>query len=276
MDKQWWSRHWQKVAAAAIWIALIGGLVVTMRTNNLTLSELFLAGMVWARSNPLAPLVYIAVYAIRPLTLFSSLLLTLAGGFLFGPVWGVVYTVIGANLSATVAFFIGRYFGQGVLDDETSSGWMQRYARRMREHSFATVLIMRFIFLPYDLVNYLAGFLRIRYWPFLLATVIGSIPGTIAFVLVGSSLSPVELGNMFLTGKLPTLDWRLLAISTAMFVVSILLSRYFKRREQDEQPEAGSEQHHAGQTKMQFTPCKYPLPNGCAHGEAHIIADIQE
>lgn len=237
MDKQWWVRHWQKVAAAAIWLALIGSLVVTMRANNLTLPELFLEGMAWARSNPLAPLVYIAIYTIRPLTLFSSLLLTLAGGFLFGPVWGIVYTVIGANLSATVAFFIGRYFGQGVLDDETSSGWMQRYARRMREHSFATVLIMRFIFLPYDLVNYLAGFLRIHYWPFLLATVIGSIPGTIAFVLVGSSLSPDQLENMFLTGKLPTLDWRLLAISTAMFVVSLLLSRYFKRREQGEEPD---------------------------------------
>jgi uncharacterized membrane protein YdjX (TVP38/TMEM64 family) len=243
MDKQWWSRHWQKVAAAAIWVALIGGLVVTMRANNLTLPELFLAGMAWVRDNPFAGLAYILIYTIRPLTFFSSLLLTLAGGFLFGPVWGIVYTIIGANLSATVAFFIGRYFGQGVLDDETSSRWMQRYARRMREHSFATVLIMRFIFLPYDLVNYLAGFLRIRYWPFLLATVIGSIPGTIAFVLLGSSLSPGELQNMFLTGKLPTLDWRLLAISTVMFVVSILLSRYFKRREQGEQPDTVPEIH---------------------------------
>ena len=166
------------------------------------------------------------------LTLFSSVLLTLAGGFLFGPVWGVIYTVIGANLSATVAFFVGRYFGQGVLADETSSGWMQRYARRMRENGFETVLIMRFIFLPYDLVNYLAGFLRIGYWSFLLATMIGSIPGTIAFVLLGSSLSPAEITNMFLTGELPRLDWRPLAISATLFVVSIALSRYFKRREQ--------------------------------------------
>lgn len=231
-NSSWWTKHWQKVAAAAIWLVLISGLVLFMRANDLTLSELFLAAMAWVQDNPFAPLAYIIVYAIRPLTLFSSVLLTLAGGFLFGPVWGVVYTVIGANLSATVAFFIGRYFGQGVLDDETSSGWMQRYARRMRENSFETVLIMRFIFLPYDLVNYLAGFLRIGYWSFLLATVIGSIPGTIAFVFLGSSLSPDEITNMFLTGQLPTLEWRLLAISATMFVVSIALSRYFRRREQ--------------------------------------------
>jgi uncharacterized membrane protein YdjX (TVP38/TMEM64 family) len=158
-------------------------------------------------------------------------LLTLAGGFLFGPVWGIIYTVIGANLSATVAFFVGRYFGQGVLDDENADSFMQRYARRMRENSFETVLIMRFIFLPYDLVNYLAGFLRIGYWSFLLATILGSIPGTIAFVLLGATLAPNEIATLFLTGELPSLDWRPLALSLVMFVVSIALSRYFKRHE---------------------------------------------
>ena len=231
-NSSWWKQHWQKVTAAAIWIALIGGLLLFMRTNDLTLSELLLAGMTWVQDNPLAPLAYIVVYTIRPLTLFSSVLLTLAGGFLFGPVWGIIYTIIGANLSATVAFFVGRYFGQGVLDDESADGFVQRYARRMRENSFETVLIMRFIFLPYDLVNYLAGFLRIGYWPFLLATILGSIPGTIAFFVLGATLAPDEITNMFLTGELPSLDWRPLAISLVMFVVSIALSRYFKRREQ--------------------------------------------
>lgn len=235
-NSSWWKKHWQKAAAAAIWIGMIAALILYMRANDLTLSELFLAGMAWVQDNPLAPLAYIVIYAIRPLTLFSSVLLTLAGGFLFGPVWGVVYTVIGANLSATVAFFIGRYFGQGVLDDASSGGLIQRYAQRMRANSFETVLIMRFIFLPYDLVNYLAGFLRISYWPFLLATVLGSIPGTIAFVLLGSSLSPAEITNMFLTGELPRLDWRPLAVSAIMFVVSIVLSRFFKRREQVAEP----------------------------------------
>ncbi len=232
MNRQtWWARHWQKIIAAAIWLFLIGGLLIFMRANDLGISELFLAGMAWVSDNPLAPLAYIVIYMIRPLTLFSSVLLTLAGGFLFGPLWGVFYTVIGANLSATVAFFVGRYFGQGVLESETSDGFVQRYARRMRENSFETVLIMRFIFLPYDLVNYLAGFLRISYWPFLLATALGSIPGTIAFVLLGASLSTDEIRNMFLTGDLPSLDWRPLAISAVMFVVSIVLSRYYKHRE---------------------------------------------
>lgn len=227
----WWAKHRQKAGAAFIWASIIGGLLWFMRAYHLTPSMLFLAGLTWVQANPLAPLVYVVLYALRPLTLFSSVILTLAGGFLFGPVWGILYTVIGANLSATLAFFVGRYFGQGFLEDETASGGMQRYARRMRENSFETVLIMRFIFLPYDLVNYLSGFLRVGYWSFLLATVIGSIPGTVAFVLIGASLSTTEIVNMVLTGELPTLDWRLLIVSAVMFIVSIVLSQYFKRRE---------------------------------------------
>ena len=90
----------------------------------------------------------------------------------------------------------------------------------------------------YDLVNYLCGFLRISYWPFLLATILGSIPGTIAFVFLGATLTPEEITNLFLTGELPRLDWRLLLISVAMFVVSIALSRYFRRREQSDEPVA--------------------------------------
>ena len=230
-NDSFWARHWSKLIAAGIWVALIGTIIWIMRANDLTLSEFFLAGIAWAQASPLAPLAYILLYAIRPLTLFSSVLLTLAGGFLFGPAWGVLYTVIGANLSATVAFFVGRYFGSGVLDDGESQGLVQRYARRMRENSFETVLIMRLIFLPYDLVNYLAGFLRIHYGAFILATIIGSIPGTIAFVFLGASLSPDEITAMFMTGEVPSLDWRILAVSALMFVVSIVLSRVMKRRE---------------------------------------------
>lgn len=227
----WFAKYGQKAVAGLVWTAVLGGLLLFMRFNQLTLPELFLVGLAWVQTNPLAPLIYIGIYALRSLTFFSSILLTLAGGFLFGPVWGILYTVIGANLSATVAFLVGRYLGQGLLDSGAASSWIQRYAHRMRKNSFEIVLIMRFLFLPYDLVNYLSGFLRIGYWPFLTATAVGSIPGTIAFVLMGASLSPAALADMVQTGELPTLDWRLLLVSTVLFIVSIGLSQYIRRRE---------------------------------------------
>lgn len=231
----WVARHWQKVVALLLWVGLIGAFVWYTRANGLTLAEGVLDIILTMQTSPYGPLIYIVLYALRPLTFFSSVLLTIAGGFVFGPVWGVFYTVIASNISATVAYLVGRYFGKGMLDETGSDGFVQNWATRMRANSFITVLIMRFIFLPYDLVNYLAGFLRIRWLPFILATIIGSIPGTIAFVLLGAAASPTEIEQLFLTGQIPSLDVRVLMISFAMFAVSMILSVIFKRRERSQQ-----------------------------------------
>lgn len=231
-----WQKHWQKLVAVSIWMALIGGYFWFARTNNLSLAATVFALIKLMQDSAYGPLLYILVYALRPLAFFSAILLTLAGGFLFGPLWGVIYTVLAANTSAMVAYLVGRYLGQGAIDNDAAGGFLQNYAGRLRNNSFETVLIMRFIFLPYDLVNYLAGILRIDWKAFLLATALGSLPGTISFVLLGAAASPAEIEALFLGGELPSLDVRVLAVSVAMFVISLVLSRYFRRREEQAPP----------------------------------------
>jgi len=147
-----------------------------------------------------------------------------AGGFVFGPVLGVVYTIIASNISSTIAFFVGSFFGKDLLQDDESDNLIQRYSRRMRENSFETVMIMRFIFLPYDAVSYLAGFLTIKYWPFILATALGSVPGTIAFVGFGASIESF-------TGIVPTINPLTFGISAGIFIISLILARVFRKRE---------------------------------------------
>lgn len=225
--ESFWSRNWQKLVAVAIWVALAGGFFAYIRLNNLSLTDALL-NMIALMQTPLGPLVYLLIYAVRPLAFFSAAALTIAAGSIFGPVLGVVYTVIAANASASVAYLMGRVLGKGILDAEKSTGIIQGYAERMRRNSFETILIMRFIFLPYDLVSYLAGFLRIKYVSFILATILGSIPGTITFVLAGASL---QIDQIFMDDFQPMFNPWSLAASVVLFVVSLLLSRYFKRRE---------------------------------------------
>lgn len=223
-QRSWVRQNMAKLIALMFWVALILGYQWYTRANQLSPFEAvqalldFFAGSLWG------PLIYILVYAIRPLILFPSTLLTLAGGFVFGPVLGVLYTIVASNISSTIAFFVGLYFGEGLFKDDGSNGLIQRYARRMRENSFETVMIMRFIFLPYDAVSYLAGFLRIRYWPFILATALGSIPGTLAFIGFGASIERFD-------DSIPRLNPVILGFSIAIFIISIALSRIFKKRE---------------------------------------------
>lgn len=223
-----WSRHGQTVIAVLAWAVILGSYFWYARANDLTPFEAarsiddLLRTPIWGAA------LYLLIYALRPIIFFPATVLTLLGGYVFGVVGGLLLTVIGSNTSAMVAYVIGRFLGRDVLEGEQAQKVLSRYTDRLRENSFESVLIMRFLFLPYDLVNYLCGFLRIDPKAFLLATALGSIPGTISFVLAGASVTG-ELGT---SGA--SLDPRALIASVIIFILSIAISRVVKRRERTE------------------------------------------
>ena len=219
-------KHGSKFPALLFWLGLIAAYNWYASSRGLSALQVVQELLGFMQNGVWGALIFILLYSIRPLILFPATFLTLAGGFVFGPVLGVFYTIIASNISSTIAFYVGQYFGEGLLQeqDAESVGWIQRYTRRMRENSFETVMTMRFIFLPYDAVSYLAGFLRIKFVPFILATALGSIPGTIAFVGFGASVESFD-------GGLPSLNPVTLGVSLAIFIVSIALSRLFKKKE---------------------------------------------
>lgn len=221
------SRHGQKLVALTFWLLFLGAYWYYVQVNDLTIADSVQDLAALLTQSAFGPLLYIIIYWLRPLIFFPASILTVLSGFLFGPI-GIVYTMIGANGSALVAYTVGYFFGQDVLQDkEGSAGFIQKYTTRMRENSFETVLLMRLIFLPYDLVNYAAGFLRIKWLPFLVATAVGSIPGTISFVLLGASFGTLD---ELLAGELKV-NPPVLVSSIALIVVSIGFSRLLKRRE---------------------------------------------
>ncbi len=222
-----WVRHWQKVLALLFWVLLIGGYGWYAWRNSLSPREAA-AALVDLLRGGAGPLLYIGVYLLRPLVLFPATVLTVVGGIVFGPVLGTIYTLLGSNGSALVAYAVGRFFG-GSTPLAENDGTLGRYITRLRENSFTTIMTMRFIFVPYDLVNYLAGILRIGWRPFLLATALGSLPGTLAFVLFGASFKGDIATAEF------SFDPRVFIASALIFVVSIAISRYFKRSETKEQ-----------------------------------------
>lgn len=210
----------------ALWLAILASYLFYTFNQGIrpaqTLSQLYS----FMSESPFAPLIFISLYVIRPLLLFSVTLITILSGALFGPIWGVIYALIGETLSASIAFVIGYFFGEGLVEQASQRfKWLDTYSTGMRENSFETILIMRFIFLPFDLVNYLSGFLKIRYISFILATTLGSLPSLIAIVLFGASAQ----GD--LSKGLPKFDLRVLAASAIIFLISILISRMLRARQ---------------------------------------------
>lgn len=209
-------RHGRRLFALAFWAALLVGYQAYAWSAGLSPLGAARSLAEFMGESPLGAVVFIIVYLARPVILFPASLLTIASGFVFGPLLGSLLTVVGSNGSAMVAYLIGRFFGDDVLEGAPG---------RLRENGFESVLVMRLIYLPYDPVSYAAGFLRVRPLPFLLATALGSIPGTLSFVLFGASVGPEALSGS------PEIDWRVLVASAILLVFSLVLSRYFRRRE---------------------------------------------
>jgi uncharacterized membrane protein YdjX (TVP38/TMEM64 family) len=218
----------QRGIVAGIWISAIAAWQIYQSSNGLSTTETAQRFIDTVGESWWGVFAYVLVYLARPIVLFPASILTIAGGILFGPVVGVLVVVVAANASAMIAYGVGRLLGRAPgADDETSDDTMsfvRRWSIRMRDNTFETVLIMRLLFLPYDLVNYVSGILRLRWLPFLLATALGSLPGTVSFVLLGASIDRVDEG-------LGGIDPAILVVSVVIFVVSLVLARLLRRRQ---------------------------------------------
>jgi uncharacterized membrane protein YdjX (TVP38/TMEM64 family) len=228
----------QRSVVAAVWIAAIIAWQVYRSSNGLSATEagqefIDTVGSAWW-----GVFAYVALYLARPIVLFPASVLTVIGGVLFGPVLGVAVVVVAANASAMIAYGVGRLLGRapGTLDDGSTAdddvSFARRWSARMRANSFETVLTMRLLFLPYDLVNYLSGVLRLRWLPFLLATALGSLPGTVSFVLLGASLDRIDDG-------FGGIDPATLGAGLVIFVVSLVIARRVRRRQTPTPPTGG-------------------------------------
>ncbi len=160
----------------------------------------------------------------RPLILFSAAVLTVAGGFLFGPVAGTALVVLAGTGSAMVAYEIARRLGAGALADPSATGRFAVWGRRLQRRRFETVLVMRLVFLPFDLVSYLAGAGRIRLGAFVAGTVVGSAPATVAFVLFGASMESFD-------GGVPSINTPVLVASVALLVAGLAIAPIRRRRD---------------------------------------------
>ncbi|NCC33644.1 MAG: DedA family protein [Chloroflexia bacterium] len=141
--------------------------------------------------HPASPFLFIGAAMLSPILLLPAALLGGVAGVCFGPGLGILYTLIGCNLSALLTYSMGRITGHG---DNRIARLCARYGDRLQRHPFVGVLVLRLSFLPYDPINYLIGLLHIPLHSFLLANTLGSLPGVIVIVMAGSALH--ELGQI--------------------------------------------------------------------------------
>ncbi len=230
---QFWRNHHQKIIAVLIWLVLLGSYALYYQLNGLTL-ELSLRQLLALFDTPYGPLLYLLSFLIRPLLFFSVGILCIMGGIIFGTgsmmhlLLALLYAVTGVICSAMISFGIGRFLGKGIVPQLTGrqTDVVQRYAARLRRNGFLTVLTMRLVLLPFDVVNYLAALMVVDWKSFLLATAIGVVPSTFAFISFGAAIDMSQIA----AGQMPQIDAKMILLAVLLFGLSLLISRWHSRQ----------------------------------------------
>ena len=164
-------------------------------------------------------LIYVVVTA---LSLPGAVIMTLAGGALFGLLWGTVIVSFASSIGATLAFLASRH----VLRDSVQARFGSRLADINRgiekDGAFYLVTLRLVPLVPFFVINLVMGLTRMKAGVFYLASQIGMLAGTLVYVNAGTQLGRIEslagivspglLGSFVLLGLFPLIarkgvDW---------------------------------------------------------------------
>jgi uncharacterized membrane protein YdjX (TVP38/TMEM64 family) len=134
-----------------------------------------------------APIVYIIFYTIGTLCILPSTPLNLTGGALFGPWVGTLWASFGAVFAAVVAFAFTRTIGHKMVRDRMGECWQLMDAEICQGGLFYISAVRLLPIIPYGLVNFVAGLTSITFKSYFFGTILGTVPGVLPFVMIGSS-----------------------------------------------------------------------------------------
>ncbi|WP_375499574.1 TVP38/TMEM64 family protein [uncultured Nostoc sp.] len=141
----------------------------------------------WLRSAGIwAPIIYILLYVVATVLILPSTALNLTGGAIFGPVLGTIWTSLAAIIAAIISFTFTRTIGREAVARRLAGKWQAMDAEVRRAGLFYMFAIRLVAVMPYGLVNFTAGLTSVSFKDYVLGTSLGTVPGVLPFVLLGS------------------------------------------------------------------------------------------
>jgi uncharacterized membrane protein YdjX (TVP38/TMEM64 family)/rhodanese-related sulfurtransferase len=142
-----------------------------------------------------APLVYVALFVVGTVVFAPGVIFGLAGGALFGPLWGTVLNLCGGTLGAIAAFLVARYLAQDWVRRK-AAGRLEQLITGVEVEGWRFVAFVRLVPLfPFNLANYALGLTRIPLTPYVLATLVCMAPGSLAYSWLGYAGREALEGN---------------------------------------------------------------------------------
>jgi uncharacterized membrane protein YdjX (TVP38/TMEM64 family)/rhodanese-related sulfurtransferase len=203
------------IIAGALWLAL-----------NRNQIDLALIENAMRALGAWGPAAHVLLFALGTVLFVPGVLFALAGGMLFGPVWGTILNLAGATLGATAAFLAARYV-TGDWVRRKAAGRLDRLIAGVEAEGWRFVAFVRLVpLIPFNLLNYALGLTRIPLVPYVLASLVCMAPGAVAYTWLGYA------GREAAAGNVAAIRYGLLALG--LLAAIALLPRLVRRLRGDE------------------------------------------
>ena len=132
-----------------------------------------------------APVLFVVTYTIASIFFLPTMVLTLAGGAIFGPIIGVLINLIGATCGAAFSFLITRHLIYDWFSKKRKAR-LNKLIIEVDKKGWTVVAFLRlFPIIPFNLVNYGLGLTGISFRLYLLTTAVFLIPAEIIYTYFG-------------------------------------------------------------------------------------------
>jgi uncharacterized membrane protein YdjX (TVP38/TMEM64 family) len=169
----------------------------------------------------LAPILFVIVYAVGTVLFLPGSILTIAGGAMFGPVWGTLCSLAGATIGATLAFMIARYLASDWVAERAGKR-LGQLMRGVEGEGWRFVAFVRLVPLfPFNLVNYVFGLTRVPLSQYVVTSLVCMAPGAFAYTYVRFA------GRQAASGQAGAI--RAAAFALALLAATAFLPRLIRR-----------------------------------------------
>jgi uncharacterized membrane protein YdjX (TVP38/TMEM64 family) len=133
--------------------------------------------------------IFIGVYAVATVLLAPGAILTIGAGFAFGLWKGFLAVSAGATLGASLAFLVARFIARDKVEAIAKGNEKFRNIdNAIGKQGAKLVFLLRLSpVIPFNLSNYFYGLTSVKFWPYVLASWIGMMPGTFLYVYIGTA-----------------------------------------------------------------------------------------
>jgi uncharacterized membrane protein YdjX (TVP38/TMEM64 family) len=219
---KWLRQYWQ-------WIALVLGLVaLSIAISFLPVAEWVKVFTNWIRHlGATGAFIFVGAYALAAVLFLPGSILTIAAGLVYGIVGGTVVALSGATLGAALAFLVARYLVRARVErlahKNKKFGLIDQAVGRQ---GWKIVGLLRLSpLIPFNLSNYFYGLTSIGFWPYLLASAVGMLPGAVLYAYLGA------IGQAGLGGKKDhtPLEWTFLSVGLLATIGVTIFVSYLAR-----------------------------------------------